>query len=154
MHWWWFPEVYCIDIQIRANWRTHWEATEEAADSDSQELSLHPPKGSKTFNLLDWAHISFAKVDSMQSLGPVFQRCASHILSITSLVLIQIFHKIIYTPGLLFLTSNSLLNPLKSHYQPTTPLKPLLPRSSITSWLEYPRFAFPSLPSWIDLRGW
>ena len=48
-------------------------------------------------------------------------------------VFTQTFHKIIFTHGHLFLTCNSLLNPLKSHYQPTAPLKPFLSKPLITS---------------------
>lgn len=42
------------------------------------------------------------------------------------------FFSCIHTCSLLFLTSNSLLNPLKPHYYPT-PLNPLLPQTSVTS---------------------
>lgn len=72
--------IYCIDSKLEqfGNRKAQWDTTEEAADPNSQELSLHSPSF-QFFHLLGLAQTSFPKIESLQRILCI--PCASHIIT-------------------------------------------------------------------------
>ena len=92
---------------------------------------ISPDQGSNPC-LLHWQVDSHLR-HHQGNLMSVFQYCTLHKVSNSFSSIYSTFHKLIFTHGHLFLTCNSLLNPLKSHCQPIAPLKPFLSKPLITS---------------------